>query len=132
MPYKREGAIKISDHHVRSPVLNLTRACQTCHRFPEEELKARVEAIQDRTKDLLTRAEGALLDLMDTIAQAKKSGLEDKALTEAQKLHRRAQWRVDFIAAENSLGFHAPQESARILGEAIDFARLGQIKVLKR
>ena len=46
MPYKREGALKISDHHVRSPLLNISRACQTCHRWPEEELKARVETIQ--------------------------------------------------------------------------------------
>ena len=51
-------------------------------------------------------------------------------LDEARKLHRRAQWRVDFCNAENSLGFHAPQEVARILGEAIDFARQGQISAL--
>ncbi len=28
MPYMREGALKISDHHVRSPMLNVNRACQ--------------------------------------------------------------------------------------------------------
>ncbi|MGH7133570.1 MAG: ammonia-forming cytochrome c nitrite reductase subunit c552, partial [Phycisphaerales bacterium] len=33
MPYKREGAIKISDHQVRSPMLNVARACQTCHNY---------------------------------------------------------------------------------------------------
>src|SRR5690606_12938028 len=33
-------------------------------------------------------------------------------------------------AAENSMGFHAPQEAARILGMAIDFARQGQVAVL--
>jgi nitrite reductase (cytochrome c-552) len=49
MPYKREGALKISDHHVRSPLLNINRACQTCHKWSEEELKARVETIQSRT-----------------------------------------------------------------------------------
>ena len=37
----------------------------------------------------------------------------------------------DFVAAENSMGFHAPQEAARILGEAIDYARQGQISALK-
>ena len=37
MPYMRPGAQKISDHHVRSPMLNINRACQTCHRWPEEE-----------------------------------------------------------------------------------------------
>ncbi len=31
--------------------------------------------------------------------------------------------------AENSMGFHAPQEAARVLGEAIDFCRQGQLSV---
>ena len=42
-------------------------------------------------------------------------------------LQRKAQWRLDFVAAENSMGFHAPQETARVLAEAIDYARQGQI-----
>jgi nitrite reductase (cytochrome c-552) len=46
-------------------------------------------------------------------------------------LHRKAQWRVDFVNAENSTGFHAPQEAARILGEAIDYARQGQLAALR-
>jgi nitrite reductase (cytochrome c-552) len=29
------------------------------------------------------------------------------------------------------MGFHAPQEAARILGEAIDYARQGEIEVAK-
>ena len=45
MPYMREGALKISDHHVRSPLLNINRACQTCHKWSEDELKGRVETI---------------------------------------------------------------------------------------
>jgi nitrite reductase (cytochrome c-552) len=44
-----------------------------------------------------------------------------------QYLQRRAQWRIDYINAENSMGFHAPQEAARLLGEAIDMARQGQL-----
>jgi nitrite reductase (cytochrome c-552) len=36
------------------------------------------------------------------------------------------QFFVDFIEAENSMGFHADQEAARVLGNAINFARLGQ------
>src|SRR5688572_12469546 len=52
MPYKRVGAYKISDHHVRSPLLNVNHACQTCHKWPEEELKARVQNIQERTHKL--------------------------------------------------------------------------------
>jgi nitrite reductase (cytochrome c-552) len=130
MPYVREGAIKISDHHVRSPLLNVARACQTCHRFPEAELKARAETIQDRTKALLTRAEQATVDLIHAIESGKDGGLSDAQLQAARKLHRKAEWRLDYVAAENSMGFHAPQETARLLAEAIDFARQGQIALL--
>jgi nitrite reductase (cytochrome c-552) len=130
MPYQREGAVKVSDHHVRSPLNNIARACQTCHRYPEEEIKARVVAIQDRNKALLDRSEDALVQLLDSLKAAKEKGISDTKLKEAHSLQRKAQWRVDFINAENSMGFHAPQESARILGEAIDYARQGQISVL--
>src|SRR5204863_9215687 len=57
MPYVREGAVKVSDHQVRSPMLNVARACQTCHRAPEKELEDRVRVIQKRTHDLMDRAE---------------------------------------------------------------------------
>jgi nitrite reductase (cytochrome c-552) len=127
MPYVREGALKISDHQVRSPLLNVSRSCQTCHRFPEEELKARVTAIQDRTKALMDRAEDAVVNLINDIAAAKKAGVDEAKLKPIYELQRKAQWRVDFVNAENSMGFHAPQEAARILGEAIDFGRQGQV-----
>ena len=129
MPYKREGAIKVSDHHVRSPLLNTARSCQTCHNVTETELLARVETIQDRTRALMERAEGATHDLVMVIKSATDDGATDDQLAGARAFHRRAQWRLDFVAAENSMGFHADQEAARILAEAIDYARLGQIEV---
>lgn len=129
MPYKREGAVKISDHQVRSPMLNIARACQTCHNYSETEILGRVEAIQNRTKQLQDRAEIAVVGLIDAIAQAMKDGATDEQLKLARDLHRKAQWRVDFVNAENSMGFHAPQEAARILGEAIDYARQGELEV---
>jgi nitrite reductase (cytochrome c-552) len=130
MPYQRAGAIKISDHQVRSPLLNEARACQTCHRYPEDEIKARGEAIQGRNKALMDRAEDALVELLDSLKSAKQRNVDAQAMKEARAMQRKAQWRVNFINAENSMGFHAPQESARVLGEAIDYARQGQIKVL--
>ncbi len=129
MPYMRQGAVKVSDHQVRSPLLNIERACLTCHPFSADEMKARAEAIQERHAALLSRAEDALIALMDDIKAARAAGADDQKLAAALKLHRRAQWRVDFVNAENSTGFHAPQESARILGEAIDYARQGQLAV---
>ena len=127
MPYKREGAMKVSDHWVRSPLLNLSRACQVCHPYSEVELRGRVDAIQDRTHALLNRSAAALTELIDAAAAAKKAGATGAQLSPVLALQRKAQWRLDFVAAENSMGFHAPQETARILAEAIDFARQGQL-----
>lgn len=127
MPYVREGAVKISDHHVRSPLLDVSRSCQTCHRFPEEELKARVAAIQDRTHDLMMRAEVAVVSLIKALEAAKQKGATPQQLAPIFEFQRKAQWRVDFVNAENSMGFHAPQEVARILGEAIDYGRQGEL-----
>lgn len=131
MPYQREGALKVSDHHVRSPLLNIERACLTCHPFPATEMKARAEAIQQRNAKLLVRAEEALIALFDEVKAARAAGATDSQLDEALQLHRKAQFRADFINAENSMGFHAPQEAARILGEAIDYARQGQLAALR-
>ena len=130
MPYMRDGATKVSDHWVRSPLLNISRACQTCHKFSEQELQARVAGIQDRNHRLMENAGQAIVDLIDTIVAARINGATDDELAPALELQRKAQWRLDFIAAENSMGFHAPQEAARILGEAADLARQGQIAVL--
>jgi nitrite reductase (cytochrome c-552) len=123
MPYVREGAMKVSDHWVRSPLLNISRACQVCHPYDEAELRARVDTIQDRTHALMQRAASAAMDMLDAMAAAKKAGAPAARLAEAAALQRKAQWRLDFVAAENSMGFHAPAEAARILGEAIDYAR---------
>jgi len=131
MPYQRVGAFKVSDHHVRSPMLNVHRACQTCHPWPEEELKARVHAIQDRTHQLRDRALDALMDLIADIRAAREAGHDQRGLQEALDYHRKAQFYIDFIEAENSTGFHAPEEAARILAEAIDFCRRGQAALRK-
>jgi nitrite reductase (cytochrome c-552) len=131
MPYMREGAAKISDHWVRSPLLNINRACQTCHRASEEELLARVDSIQQKNYNLLQRGGSALMDLLDAVKAAKKAGATAEQLKPALELQRQAQWRLDYIAAENSMGFHAPQEAARILAEAADLARQGQVEAMK-
>jgi nitrite reductase (cytochrome c-552) len=127
MPYMRVGAAKISDHHVRSPLLNINRACQPCHKFGEEELRERVYANQDRTFGLRNRAMDAVVALIEDLAAAKTAGKTDADLAGARELHRQAQFYLDFIEAENSMGFHAPGEAARILATSIDLARQGQL-----
>jgi nitrite reductase (cytochrome c-552) len=126
MPYQRVGAMKISDHHVRSPLLNIEKSCQTCHRWSGAELRSRVHTIQDRTYELRNMALDATIQLTRSIGQAARTDSTSAAVQAARGYQRKAQFLTDFIEAENSMGFHAGQEAARVLATAINYARLGQ------
>ncbi len=126
MPYKREGGVKISDHHVRSPLLNVNRACQGCHHFSEQEMKDRVEQIQSRFYESRNMAMDAVIELINGIKAAKDAGASDASLAKARDFQRKAQFYLDLVEAENSAGFHAPQEQMRVLTHSLNFTRQGQ------
>jgi nitrite reductase (cytochrome c-552) len=127
MPYRRTGAMKISDHHVRSPLLNIAGSCQTCHRWPEDELWWRAEQIQDRTFAMRNMAMDALMELIADLRTRVATDTMSEDVTLARTYQRKAQFLIDFIEAENSMGFHAPQEAARVLHKAVNYARMGQL-----
>jgi nitrite reductase (cytochrome c-552) len=129
MPYMRQGGLKISDHQVNSPLLKINRSCQTCHHFPEAELQARAEDIQDKFFNLRNTALDALVDLINDIKAEKAKGAQDAQLAQARQYQREGQFMIDFVMSENSMGFHAPQEATRILGDAINLCRLGQLSL---
>jgi nitrite reductase (cytochrome c-552) len=131
MPYERVGAMKLSNHNVQSPMENINHACQNCHHVSEKDLLERVDTIQSRTKELMERSAVAMTDMLDAIVECKTAGATDEQLVEIRLLQRKSMWRLDYISSENSRGFHAPQESARILGESIDFSRQAQAAALK-
>lgn len=131
MPYVRDGAMKMSDHWLRSPLEQINQSCQTCHNQSEDELRDRVVGIQNKTAELLRLSEDALVDAIDAIVAARAAGADDTVLAEALELHRNAQMRWDFVSSENSTGFHSPQEAARILGVSIDMARQAQLKAIE-
>lgn len=125
MPYKRIGAAKISDHHVRSPLLNVDNSCRTCHPVAAEELLARAHRIQQTTAELRSIALDGLMQLIGDV-QSNRARMSPDRLAKVQNVQRRAQFLIDFVEAENSMGFHAPQEAARVLGLAIEELRKGQ------
>jgi nitrite reductase (cytochrome c-552) len=131
MPYERQGAMKVSSHWVRSPLLNINRACQTCHNVSEDELREKVRTIQGRTAAQLARAATAMTDMLDAIRQSQAAGANPEQLAPIFDLQKKAMWRLDFISSENSKGFHADQEAMRILGESIDYSRQAQVKALE-
>jgi nitrite reductase (cytochrome c-552) len=90
-------------------------------------MKARVEQIQDRFVHARDVALDALIDLINDINEAKAAGASEGQIAEAQKAQRKASFYVDYVNAENSTGFHAPAEALRILNDATDTVRRGQL-----
>lgn len=127
MPYHTEGGAKFTDHHLQSPLLNIANSCAVCHRWGEDEIRKRVETIQDSVHEGRGRAETMLTKAHFDVAAAMQAGATDEELSGPRKLIRRAQLYWDYIAAANGMGFHAPQESMRSLAAAVDLA--GQARV---
>jgi nitrite reductase (cytochrome c-552) len=127
MPYQRVGAMKITNHHARSPLLNINQSCQTCHHRPEQELLEQVHTIQERHLEMRNRAMDALVALIQDLKLAREKKLPEPKIKSAQELHREAQFLVDYVEAENSGGFHAPQEAARLMLLALDKIREAQL-----
>jgi nitrite reductase (cytochrome c-552) len=127
MQYMRVGANKISNHNVGSPLIQGMVACQQCHAESADWLKAQVIAIQDRTTSLLNRAgysTAVAAKLFEAVHKAQAEGKNiDKGLyDQAKDLYLEAFYRVNYIGAENSVGFHNPTEATRICGDSVAFA----------
>lgn len=131
MPYKSDGGVKFSDHHVQSPLNNIAGSCQVCHRESEETLRNNVYERQDKIKELLTMAENSLVK-----AHIEAKTAWDKGATETQMKSiltsiRHAQWRWDYVAASHGAAFHAPLESARVLASGIKKAEEARVELQK-
>jgi nitrite reductase (cytochrome c-552) len=90
-------------------------------------LKARVETIQERTFQMRNTAMDALMALISDIKTAEAAGASPAQLDAARDYQRKAQFLLDFVEAENSTGFHASQEAARVLTLSVDYCRKGEI-----
>jgi nitrite reductase (cytochrome c-552) len=123
MPYRSEGGVKFTDHQVRSPLYNMANSCQVCHRWSEDEIKGRVTSMQDKTRELLIITERAVAEAHLAVGDAAKRGATDAELDDARHTLRRAQMYWDYVAANNGMGFHAPQECARVLAKATNLAQ---------
>ena len=131
MPYTRDGAAKFSTHDVKSPLLNAENACGQCH-TDVTYVTNRVSTIQNQVSETMIATEDALLAAISAIESAAAlAGVDSQLLDEARWMHREAQLRWDFIAAENSMGFHNPEEALRILASATNMARMAELKAVQ-
>ena len=130
-PYMSKGGVKYTDHHIMSPLANIERTCQTCHRQSAETLRQNVYERQRKCNEIRNRVENEL-----ATAHIEAKFAWDKGATEAEMkpvldLLRKSQWRWDFAVASHGAAFHAPQEIMRILSHSLDFANQARLKVAK-
>lgn len=131
MPYMSKGGVKYTDHHIMSPLANIERTCQTCHRQSAETLRQNVYERQRKCNEIRNRVENEL-----ATAHIEAKFAWDKGATEAEMkpvldLLRKSQWRWDFAVASHGASFHAPQEIMRILSHSLDLANQARLKVAK-
>ena len=135
MPYKSEGGIKFSDHHIQSPLAMMDRTCLVCHRESEETLRQNVYDRQRKVNETRTRLEEELAKAHIEAKFAWEKGATEVQMKPVLNFIRQAQWRWDYGVASHGAAFHAPQEIQRVLSHGIDRAmqaRLANAKVLAK
>lgn len=123
MPYKSQGGVKFTDHHVQSPLNNIANSCQVCHRESENTLRNNVYERQDKVIELSNIATNFIAKAHIEAKTAWDNGATEEQMKPILKLIRQAQWRWDYVAASQGGAFHAPLECARILGNSISKAQ---------
>ena len=131
MPYKQEGGVKFSDHHIMSPLANIDRTCQTCHRQDAEVLRQNVYERQQKCTEVRDRAEKELSTAHIEAKFAMEKGATEAEMKPIQALLRKSQWRWDYAIASHGATFHAPQEVTRLLSHSVDFAQQARLQISK-
>ena len=135
MPYKQEGGVKFSDHRVTSPLANIDRTCQTCHRQDAEVLRQNVYERQAKTRESRTKLEKQLAAAHIEAKFAWEKGATEAEMKPILQLIRSSQWRWDYAFASHGASFHAPQEVQRLFSDGlvqVQDARLMLSKVLAK
>jgi nitrite reductase (cytochrome c-552) len=131
MPYTREGATKVTDHKIQSPLNNIENSCMLCHRESKEELIANVYSNQDKVYQQKIILEDLLVKAHIETAYAIELGANEDQLKPIQKNIRSAQWRWDFTAASHGGSFHSPVESLRIISDGIQKASQARLDIAR-
>ena len=131
MPYKQEGGVKYTDHHIMSPLANIDRTCQTCHRQDAEVLRQNVYERQEKCNEVRDRAEQELARAHFEAKFIIEKGASEAEMKPIQALLRKSQWRWDYAIASHGATFHAPQEVTRLLSHSVDFAQQARLLIAK-
>lgn len=129
MPYVREGGVKYSSHKVGSPLDDIANTCLNCHSGTEKEFKATIDRKLERKEELSKTAMDVLGKAHLEAAKAWELGATKEEMAPALQDIRHGQWRWDFSIAAHGSFFHAPEETLRVLGSAINKGQEARLKL---
>jgi len=129
MPYMSEGGQKFTDHHIQSPLNNISNSCQVCHREETDQLVKDVYDRQDKIIENRDKLEELLVHAHIEAQKAWELGANEEQMKPALTDIRHAQWRWDFSAAGHGSSFHAPVEVGRIISTGIVKAQEARLKL---
>lgn len=131
MPYKSEGGVKFTDHHIQSPLNNVANSCQVCHREETGRLISDVESRQSKIKENVTVLEELLTKAHIEAKTAWEKGASEEQMEAILQDIRHAQWRWDYSVAGHGGSFHSPVETGRIVASGIAIAQEARIKLTR-
>ena len=131
MPYKSEGGVKYTDHHIMSPLANIDRTCQTCHRQDAEVLRQNVYERQKKVFDFCAKVDRELAYAHIEAKFAWDKGATESEMKKALDDIRKSQWRWDYAMAGHGAAFHAPQEVMRLLADAMEYAKDARLQIAR-
>ncbi len=131
MPKKRDKGVTFTDHRVMSPLANIEGTCQSCHTQSKEYLIGMVTSYQEKIGEMKIRAEDLLVKAHIEAGAAWKAGAGEQEMQKALTLIRHAQWRWDYAIASHGASFHAPEESLRVLGTAVEKAGEARLEIAR-
>lgn len=131
MPFISEGGQKFTDHHIQSPLNNVSNSCQVCHREETQKLVNDVYSRQDKIFENRSRLEKLLVRCHVEAKTAWDKGATDTRMKDILQDIRHAQWRWDYSAAGHGNSFHSPVETGRIISGGIAIAQDARIKLAR-
>ncbi len=121
-----------TSHWQTSPRNYIKETCLQCHqKWTEEEAIYTIDSIKNHIKGKMRKAEFWLSNLIDKIVEAKKAGISDDIIKSAQEQHQKAHILWEWWTAENSDGFHNPEQAKESLTRSIEEAKKG-IEILNK
>jgi nitrite reductase (cytochrome c-552) len=121
-----------TSHQQMSPRYQIKETCLSCHTdWTEKDALYSINAIQNYTRGKMADAEFWLANLIDMINKAKEAGVSKDIIEKAYDYQYDGNLYWEWWTAENSDGFHNPENARESLTRSIDASKDG-VAMLKK